>query len=42
MKPTDLTALRREPSAVIASCGGGTVAECRIIEALGPNDPTAS
>jgi len=32
----DLTALRRELSAVIASCSGGTVANCRIIEALGP------
>mgnify|MGYP001567990121 CR=1 FL=1 len=35
-KIADLTALRRELSAVIASCGGGTVADCRIIEALGP------
>lgn len=36
-KLADLTALRRELSAVIASCcGGGTVAECRIIEALAP------
>lgn len=35
-KIADLTALRRELSAVIASCGGGTVAECRIIEALAP------
>lgn len=41
-KIADLTALRRELSAVIASCGGGTVAECRIIEALGPTDLTAS
>ena len=41
-KIADLTALRRELSAVIASCGGGTVAECRIIEALGPADPIAS
>ncbi|MBV1692396.1 helix-turn-helix domain-containing protein [Novosphingobium sp. G106] len=40
-KIADLTALRRELSAVIASCGGGTVAECRIIEALAP-DPDAS
>jgi len=36
-KLADLTALRRELSAVIASCGGGTVAECRIIEALAPD-----
>lgn len=35
-KIADLTALRRELKAVIASCGGGTVSECRIIEALGP------
>ena len=41
-KIADLTALRRELSAVIASCGGGTVAECRIIEALGPADPIVS
>lgn len=38
-KIADLTALRRELSAVIALCGGGTVAECRIIEALAP-EPT--
>lgn len=36
-KITDLTALRRELKAVIESCGGGTVATCRIIEALGPD-----
>ena len=36
-KIADLTALRRELSAVIASCGGGTVAKCRIIEALAPD-----
>jgi Cu(I)-responsive transcriptional regulator len=35
-KIASLTALRRELSAVIASCHGGTVAQCRIIEALGP------
>lgn len=35
-KLTDLSALRRELKAVIDSCDGGTVAECRIIEALGP------
>ena len=39
-KIADLTALRRELSAVIASCGGGTVAECRIIEALAPDSQT--
>ena len=36
-KIADLTALRRELSAVITSCSGGRVAECRIIEALGPD-----
>lgn len=38
-KLADLTALRRELKAVIDSCDGGTVAECRIIEALGPATP---
>lgn len=35
-KLADLTALRRELTAVIQSCDGGTIADCRIIEALGP------
>ncbi|NKJ45105.1 MULTISPECIES: helix-turn-helix domain-containing protein [unclassified Novosphingobium] len=35
-KIADLTALRRELTAVIQSCDGGTIADCRIIEALGP------
>jgi Cu(I)-responsive transcriptional regulator len=35
-KIADLTALRRELKAVIESCDGGTVADCRIIEALAP------
>lgn len=35
-KIADLTALRRELGALIASCDGGTVAECRILEALAP------
>jgi Cu(I)-responsive transcriptional regulator len=35
-KLADLTALRRELKAVIDSCGGGSVADCRIIEALAP------
>lgn len=35
-KIADLTALRRELGAVIASCEGGTVAQCRILEALAP------
>tara|TARA_R110000787_G_scaffold280344_3_gene391034 strand:+ start:5486 stop:5905 length:420 start_codon:yes stop_codon:yes gene_type:complete len=33
-KIADLSALRRELSTLIASCEGGTVAECRILEAL--------
>lgn len=35
-KIADLIALRRELGAVITSCNGGTVADCRIVEALGP------
>lgn len=35
-KIADLNALRRELKNVIDSCGGGPVAQCRIIEALGP------
>lgn len=35
-KIADLTALRRELKAVIDSCDGGTVADCRIIDALAP------
>lgn len=35
-KLADLAALRRELKAVITSCNGGTVADCRIIEALAP------
>ena len=35
-KIADLTTLRRELKAVIDSCQGGTVADCRIIEALAP------
>ena len=35
-KLADLTALRRELKAVIDSCGGGRVSDCRIIEALAP------
>ncbi len=36
-KIADLTALRRELAGVIASCAGGTVAECRILDALAPD-----
>ncbi len=35
-KLADLIALRRELKAVITSCKGGAVADCRIIEALAP------
>jgi len=35
-KIADLSALRRELSTLITSCEGGTVAECRILEALAP------
>ncbi len=35
-KIADLTMLRRELSALLASCRGGKVATCRIIDALGP------
>lgn len=35
-KIADLTALRRELAGVIASCRGGPVTECRILEALAP------
>jgi Cu(I)-responsive transcriptional regulator len=35
-KLADLEALRRELKSVIDSCDGGSVAECRIIDALAP------
>ena len=35
-KIADLAALRRELDSIIGQCGHGTVAECRIIEALSP------
>jgi Cu(I)-responsive transcriptional regulator len=35
-KITDLTALRRELRDLIGQCSHGTVADCRIIEALSP------
>lgn len=35
-KIADLTALRGELAAAVATCGGGTVAECRILEAFSP------
>lgn len=39
-KIADLQALRRELSTVIDQCGRGTIAECRIIEALSPGEIT--
>lgn len=38
-KLADLSALRRELDSIIRQCGCGTIAECRIIEALAPIDP---
>ncbi|MDK8186953.1 MULTISPECIES: MerR family transcriptional regulator [Sphingomonas] len=35
-KIADLTSLRRELADVIASCAGGTMAECRILGAFAP------
>lgn len=35
-KIADLHALRRELADAVASCAGGTVAECRILEAFAP------
>lgn len=35
-KIADLTALRGELSSLIEQCGRGTIADCRILEALGP------
>ena len=38
-KIADRMALKRELSAVIALGDGGTIAKCRIIDALGPGHP---
>jgi DNA-binding transcriptional MerR regulator len=35
-KISDLTALRQQLDGVIEACGQGRVAQCRIVEALGP------
>lgn len=40
-KIADLVALRRELDSIISQCGHGTVAECRIIEALSPSQTVA-
>lgn len=36
-KIADLMMLRRELAGMISSCAGGTVAECRILDAFSPN-----
>jgi DNA-binding transcriptional MerR regulator len=41
-KIADLAALREQLDDVIDACGRGQVAQCRIIEALGPPSPPAS
>jgi Cu(I)-responsive transcriptional regulator len=38
-KIADLSALRRELDALIGQCRHGTIAECRIIDALAPDIP---
>ena len=40
-KIADLRGLRRELSAIISSCAGGTVGECRILEAFAPSGPSS-
>ena len=37
-KIADLAALRRELDSIIRQCGHGTIAQCRIIEALSPHN----
>jgi Cu(I)-responsive transcriptional regulator len=37
-KIRDLKALHRELNSIISQCGRGTVAECRILEALAPTE----
>lgn len=36
-KLADLTALRQEIATLVASCEGGTIGECRILDALAPS-----
>ena len=38
-KIADLAALRRELAALLTSCRGGTMSECRILEAFAPAPP---
>ena len=40
-KIADLQALRRELATVISSCAGGTVAQCRILDAFAATPPEA-
>lgn len=41
-KLADLAALRRELQALLDSCDGGTIGDCRIIEALSPKGWTSA
>jgi Cu(I)-responsive transcriptional regulator len=41
-KIADLAALRRELATLLTSCRGGTVSECRILEAFGPGSTEAT
>lgn len=41
-KIADLVALREELSSLISQCRQGTVADCRILEALGPQEALAT
>jgi len=41
-KLADLSALRRELESMIGQCRHGTVAECRILEALAPDPATSA
>lgn len=40
-KIADLSALRRELAGVVSACSGGTVADCRILEAFSPAKNTS-
>jgi Cu(I)-responsive transcriptional regulator len=41
-KISDLSALRRELADIIGQCDCGTIADCRIVEALGPPHATGA
>ncbi len=40
-KISDLMALRQELGSLLEQCSRGTIADCRIIDALAPSDPSA-